>query len=326
MDALALLSTCKDPKNFYGWNLLEKREREKSGYSSALRVLARCLAGDVVSLRHAHRLLRNLTAERSLHKIDTLGMSSLALNCMRRKFPSGSLDDRSREIAAALASSQRQTDASFDSDPITTALAIHALRCSPPVDWNESGAIRFLLDGEDDKEEGKFGGVWETTWVLPAIATNSCVIDVFQRVCPGPGDSSDPPLRLASDAGGAKTQQDSLEIRVNVTVWIGADISRRFSRIVQVPANSSVFQILLAAAAADSRFQFSADVYPWGHIVHTIDGVKFKDEGYWYWLLYTIPGPPEPLNPPNNTFIAAGGVDDVKPNDGDNILFWYRNL
>ena len=80
----------------------------------------------IFRFRHLTRMI--VTFDFSVCFPDTLGTIGLALNCMKRKFPNSELEERSREIAAALASIQRQADGSFGSNPVSTVLAVHVRR------------------------------------------------------------------------------------------------------------------------------------------------------------------------------------------------------
>ena len=127
-------------------------------------------------------------------------------------------------------------------------------------------------------------------------------------------------------AGPRSDESTSDLIHFTYVVWIGQNRSEVNAIRLSIPVNTTFYEAMKTAAEADSRFEFSATVWPNGHYVHTIAGHRDQSIGFHFWLLFRTPFMPDPLNPPPTTYVAPAGVDDLYPQEGEVYLFWYKDV
>ena len=53
--------------------------------------------------------------------------------------------------------------------------------------------------------------------------------------------------------------------------------------------------------------RFSSELWPNGHYIHTIDGHREQKDGYHFWVLYRLSGPPDPDNKPTQRDVHNTG-------------------
>ncbi|XP_067015294.1 uncharacterized protein CG3556 [Anabrus simplex] len=336
---LALNAICRDPKKFYGHdliNMLQHHEAELD-YEFAFSTLAVCSSGAHVRKRQIRRLL-DITEKINDHNVDTLSMVLLALSCIVRDHRNRNLDQYVRKPSVGLAQQQLE-DGSFGNIH-STALAIQALEAGDEeasAHWNRSSAVNFLLNRQSS--DGSFSDLSTTAEVILALGPRS-LSGVRDMGCPMttpisavnfiPVAATEAPqtnlegtnLTLESLAGTVK--QDL--VSVTYTIWVHTNISEQYTLGVRAERNTTFYNVMLLAAQQDPHYQFEATEWPNGHYVHTLAGYKEEPTAYYFWLLYQTPELPEPSNPPGNQLITPVGVDGLLVDEGNHYLFWYKKL
>jgi len=284
--------------------------------------------------------------------IDTLAVSIMALECISHMYKSRNVGDYVASPLKRLAQSQNK-DGSFGNIH-ATALAIQTLSSLNATEgWNKTSAINWLKSFQ--QPGGSFAGsVFTTALVLPSLSGKSIlqlksyrcyqgkdIMNELDRPVLPEHQFEKPIFKLASPSaptvsGNATApiaamglSLDQLFVHVSYTLWVGRNITWAHSMNITVAKNTTFYQIMQLSAERDTNFQFSASVWPNGHYVHTINGYKEKptrEEGFHFWLLYKLRSPPDIQNPPGTQHILAMGVDDFRPDDGDHILFWYKQI
>jgi len=325
---LAFVSLCFDVTNFHGRDLtaILRHHRGVMDYESAFVVLATCAAGSTVRRRSYSKLISVTDDSDDLHGTDTLALSVLALRCVA--------DTSSRSVERHLAGplhalvTRQEKDGGFGNFH-SSLLAVQALRAEQAPGWNESAAMAYLAAHQ--QADGSFGNLFDTTQVLPVLSGRS-LLDVADTDChhaaTGRDEVTTTTTTVAPPVAPSEAAPAAPPSLVNMTLWlwIGPAVNATYSAQLTVPQNTSLFDCLKLAAERDSHFEFSATVWPNGHYIHTIGGFHEQKVGYHFWLLYRLPAAPDPANKPVNTALSATGVDDVFPENGEHILFWYKTI
>lgn len=150
---LALGSLCKDPKRFYGHDLVTLLQHHEPTQDNefALTTLAACSSAAHVRKRQIRRLL-DIASGVTDQSIDTIAMVILALRCIVTDHRHRHLQHFVRRPAKGLATLQ---------DPRggfgtlrSTALAIQALQELEPEAWNRTAASSWLINRQ--REDGSW--------------------------------------------------------------------------------------------------------------------------------------------------------------------------
>uniref|UniRef100_T1H700 Alpha-macroglobulin-like TED domain-containing protein n=1 Tax=Megaselia scalaris TaxID=36166 RepID=T1H700_MEGSC len=264
---LALGSLCKDPKRFYGHDLVTLLQHHEPTQDNefALTTLAACSSAAHVRKRQIRRLLD--IASGVTQSIDTIAMVILALRCIVTDHRHRHLQHFVRRPAKGLASLQ---------DPRggfgtlrSTALAIQALQELEPETWNRTAASNWLIsrqreDGSWTEEPIQDGqdpniGIGLTADVILALgwkglgAVRALQCDHVIR-----GENSDysengeskllqPPAPFSSNE-----ESDVKNVSYTYTLWVGTNVTEVYSLSLTSPKNTSFFKAMTQAAEMDS--------------------------------------------------------------------------
>lgn len=267
----------------------------------------------------------------SAYNLDLLSIVQLTTACL---YTSGSkfhyLKDFMEPPLRYIAS-QQMPDGSFEYNVATTALAIQALDIprltglNYSVEWNPDMAMDYLAAAQ--LSDGSFGDIFTTTEVLMALSKRGYATFHYDK-CPDPccayaGDST----TVLEEADRDEVLQPQL-IEFTYTLWIGQNLTEIYNLNMKIPVNTSFYEAMLIAAETDSNYQFSANVWPNGHYINSIGRHSEQYIGFHHWLLFILPEMPNPRNPPEAVVpnVAAGGVDELYPANGDHYLFWLKNI
>ncbi|KAL5275404.1 hypothetical protein ACFFRR_001344 [Megaselia abdita] len=292
---LALGSLCKDPKRFYGHDLVALLQHHEPTQDNefALTTLAACSSAAHVRKRQIRRLL-DIASGVTDQSIDTIAMVILALRCIVTDHRHRHLQHFVRRPAKGLASLQ---------DPRggfgtlrSTALAIQALQELEPETWNRTAASNWLInrqrdDGSWTEEPIQDGqdpniGIGLTADVILALgwkglgAVRALQCDHVIR-----GENSDysengETKLLQVPAFSLSTEESDIKnVSYTYTLWVGTNVTEVFSLSLTSPKNTSFFKAMTQAAELDSRFVFEAREWPNGHYVHTLAGKNEEPRG-----------------------------------------------
>lgn len=339
MYSLALIAACHDPRFFHGHDLIGSllHHEANSNLDFAISSLAACKAGAHVRKRYLRRLIE---ITNNKNNVEVLSYAILALQCVERDHRNRNVKPLLKKPLTALASLQ-EADGGFGSLH-ATAIATQALQESKAI-WNRTGAISWLLNHQGP--DGAFFDIPTTAEVIIALA-NTGINSLKDDNCDDKTNNTEmetaiitpymaEPINInATDITGIdKTTKVIAEIKStpnNITVtyslWVGSNVSEKYSLNITVDRNETFYEIMQKAASMDPKYTFSATEWPNGHYVHTLYGYKEEPLSYHYWLLYRLPEFPDPNNPPGNQLVASTGVDDLIIKNGEHYLFWYKKL
>ncbi|KAF0310353.1 uncharacterized protein FJT64_018625 [Amphibalanus amphitrite] len=250
--------------------------------------LAACLAGAPHRRRNYLRLLTAVEGERAANvSTETLALAVLTLRCMEAR-GGRRTEHHLTETTRRLAGRQR-ADGGFG-DLQTTLLAHQALTAVTAAGWDSAASLRFILSKRG--EDGSLGDVRLTAAAIGVLGGKS-LLHVTDTPCHR-GQRVGETASLPSDGGRANSElpPPPPPIEVTLWLWIGSEPDLIYRQLVSVQQNASVFECLQLAAQLNKHFQFSSELWPNGHYIHTIDGYRERKEGYRFWLLYTLDSAP----------------------------------
>ncbi|XKL64168.1 hypothetical protein PGB90_004254 [Kerria lacca] len=339
---LALIAACHDPRFFHGHDLIGSllHHEANSDLEFTISSLASCKAGMHVRKRYLRRLIE-ITNTKS--DVEVLSKAILALQCVERDHRNRNVKPLLKKPLTALTLLQ-EADGGFGSLH-ATAIATQALQEGKAI-WNRTGAVSWLLNHQNP--DGSFWDVPTTAEVIIALA-NTGINSFKDDNCEGQSKKSMEETETAiitpymadityntsisntSDTFIKEFTTEEVQIgRTNITVtyslWVGSNISEKYSINITVVNNETLYDIMQRAAETDPKYAFSATEWPNGHYVHTLYGYKEEPSSYHYWVLYRLQEFPDPKNPPGNQMVASRGVDDLIIKDGEHYLFWYKKL
>ncbi|GFY69026.1 uncharacterized protein TNIN_291281, partial [Trichonephila inaurata madagascariensis] len=173
----AFLVTCINPRKFYGLDLVsELRKRvDAQNYTNPSVILALCNAGERVTERDVRNIIEAFEAAHKEIWTDTKALAVLALACAAKQpyetlYPA-TIPELSMELK------NRQYRNGTVENLKTTALVMQALFASESEadedNFDEEKALKKILLGQ--KEDGSFGNLINTYYVLPLLSYKSLV-------------------------------------------------------------------------------------------------------------------------------------------------------
>lgn len=322
----ALISVCQDPKSFYGHDLVSMLEHLDTSHPLEYNyvMMTLCNAGVHIRKKQVRRLFSFVDSE-ELRNHETLAVTVLTLGCVVREHHHRNLLSYLRKHMKRLKKMQHD-DGSFG-NVRTSSLATQALMSMGDEgrDWNFTGVMQYFLSQQ--QPDGSFGNLAATMSVLPVLVGRS-----FTHLANASCRTSDEVLSPQSNATNSLSNevlvtgltsplpQEPKLITVKYSLWIGNNITENYTLSLTVPANTSFFEIMKRAAEGNEKFEFSASLWPNGHYVHTLAGLKEDRVENQYWLLCLN------NNGPENPVFVDTGVDDFYPQDGETISFWFKKI
>lgn len=334
----ALIAVCQDPKSFYGHDLVAMLEHLDTShpFEYTYVMMTLCNAGIHVRKKQVKRLYSFVDSEEG-HNHDTLAMTVLTMGCVVREHHHRNLLNYLRKHIKRLKKLQHE-DGSFGNIH-TSSLATQALISvgeDHQQDWNFTKAIEYFLSQQ--QPDGSFGNMVATMSVMPILVGRSYAhvsnltcsrYDDYPPTMPPPSvssrdsdttDSLSNEVLQAPHLGLQALPETPKTVSVKYSLWIGNNITDNYTAIITVPANTSFYEIMKKAAEENEKFEFSASLWPNGHYVHTLAGLKEDRVENQYWLLCLT------NNGPENPVFVDTGVDDFYPKDGESISFWYKKI
>ncbi|XP_069816827.1 transcobalamin-2 [Dendropsophus ebraccatus] len=269
-------------------------------FQISLGILAMCVNNKVVDRHVVHKLVLAEEKNQFVHggslSVDTEAMAGMALLCVKR------LNNYPRELVLHIKKSVRSIKekivASQNSNGelgnlYSTPLAVQFLLALGGRKDHDtcSKAINALMDG---MKEGKFSNPMMMSQLMPVLFEKS-YLDVAMVDCE---EITNNPLLIP----GSPTIHDVVVgeelIRVRLVVeW------QNFNETFEVPARSSLLDILKTAQKQNSRFSFETKNTMYGPFLTTVNKVA----GYWELLKY-----------PDISLLQ--GIADYRPENGETIV------
>lgn len=336
---LGAMSTCRDPKNFYNFNLIRALQTKLGKYPQeaefshpfqfSLAVLALCSSG--VDFEKRMTFVEDITGsvlqdQSVVDDTDTLAIQVLTLTCVREslkrqrskpmKFGNLNINQAINKASKELLGRQMK-DSTFGENEVTAALSAQALLAAGMKSTKCPETMHWLLCRQNS--DGSFINLFSTITVLPSLI-GALPYDVQYLTCP------------SQDTSGS-VEGEKVMIGVRVELLLNHSDSSKKSNLsentspkgvstkscppsayVQVENGTNAHDILKEAANQHSCYNFTAISTAFGLMIKSISGVASNTVGNLYWLTY-IDGK-----------LAQVGIDDLRPKHGSILRFQYEKV
>ncbi|KAF8776888.1 uncharacterized protein CG3556-like [Argiope bruennichi] len=303
----ALIATKRNPRNFYGIDLVSRLSHLVSGSYYQVHpflLLALCNANE--KPKHTLSFAQWMQQNRHFGK-DNLEYMALALNafeCLKTlNYP---VDERfMNDVRHSIAAHQLQ-DGSFG-NVYTTALVVQALASSPnSLDWNKQRALVYL------RSQSTVDLNMISTYLIE-LALNSDRIKFIKD------------LHRNLDMGPAPERRDRDHYFVQYTVRVEENPDVYFTISIKVPPASNFYYIMNESAKHDAKFNFSSYADKNGNpVIYSIAGVPNDAEENLYWRLCLQTDVNHNRHDAVLKTIYDSPISFV-PKGYDHIIYWYKN-
>ncbi|KAG8182060.1 hypothetical protein JTE90_013990 [Oedothorax gibbosus] len=312
----ALLVICHDPRNFYGYNLVQILQDQMEIHANEyhpLPYLALCNANVTISDNTIKKLTSIIesTSEKSF-LTDVQSVAVMALSCISRKGNFSQLESKINQTTNAFKKGQNE-DGSFG-NIYTTALVIQALLASgkeEDKDWNLNSAIEFLQSQQN--VNGSFGDILATTLILPILNAKN-LADIANIKCTES-------LRMPRDGNPVSDIELRLGQKMSVKyyLYIGDKMDEIHPIFLRTPNNITVLDVMRLAAEADEKYKFEAQRNAKGKLyIYKIYGISNDPEDGKFWTYFK--------KAENGTLTTSlTSPDKITVQDKDEIIMWYKS-
>ncbi|XP_071039448.1 uncharacterized protein CG3556 isoform X3 [Parasteatoda tepidariorum] len=238
-------------------------------------------------------------------------------------------------IIMALACASAQPDSSFNREELpdytleikkkqyrngtvenikTTALVLQALFASEPEpdddNFDEEKAIKQILRSQE--EDGSFGGLMNTYYILPVLSMSS-LVNISRKHCSKLIEDENEGLERLKIQVGEKWN-------ISYSIWIGDDKVLQRSLTLSVPANTSFYGIMEYAAGVDDKYKFEYNVRSRKPYIFALSGIMDDPEMETFWHTYYL------FSNLSKISLISRSPADVIPKNNEHMLFWYRKV
>lgn len=317
----SLLATCTNPRNFQGFDLVEMLEKriEDSDSLNPMVALAICNCNGTLSTKQIVELRDLLFKENQPHLTETRAYALMALYCLQNKnssyledftetVPLSSQYFNFNEVKQNFAKLQN-IDGSFG-NIYTTAILLHAL-LSTRTDigenyWNKSNAFHYLISQQDN--DGSFGSILASYLVLP-LMNGKTFVDLGKLNC----NYMKQDMTIQEEFDNKRVEKH----QVNYYIIVGENKDIIFSLSLNVPVNSTFYDVMRLAAELDPRFRFKYVDNPKGKYIYSLFDRVNNLESRNYWQLSK--------SEQDSTFVIQY-PDKVIVRKGETYIFWYKMI
>ncbi|XP_015923937.2 uncharacterized protein CG3556 [Parasteatoda tepidariorum] len=311
----ALLAACKNPRNFYGYNLVSiLRERADkvnlmTRFVSPLVHLTLCLS-NTTEPRDVKSLQEILTANQSIvNKVDIISLAVLASSCIIRDERYSHPQFRRRFANLLL---NKINDSGLPGNIYELSLAMQALNAAEvdPLEWGRDVAIESIL--RKQTENGSFGDVLGTYYTIPVLSGKSLLS--LSNHCGQDFSNGKTPLDVLKNTKERK-------ISVTYTLHFGDPMEMSQKITLQVAEGTNFLDVMRLAEEENPNFRFSLDETKDIPFVYSIGGVPNDAERGLYWTLYV-----QNTRNPSDYILSGRNIEDLIPINGEEIRFCQKQI
>ncbi|GBO19385.1 hypothetical protein AVEN_198327-1 [Araneus ventricosus] len=309
----AFLVTCIDPRKFHVLDLVgELRKRvDAQNYTNPSAMLALCNAGERITERDVEKLTTVFWKAHREFWTDTQALAVLALACAAKQPHEVFYLDEIKELTMEL--KKRQYRNGTVENLKTTALVLQALFASESEtdeeNFDEAKALKQILRSQ--KENGFFGNVANTYYVLPVLRCRS-LVNISSSHCQAPVIDEKEALKDLMNQVGEKWS-------VQFSLWIGNSRTVERTLSLSVPANSSFYRIMEFAAGVDNRFKFEYSMRKGKPYIYSISEIQDDPENGMFWFLFKTSSSDE-----GDLELITKSPAEVVPSNKQHLIFWYK--
>ncbi|XP_067015295.2 uncharacterized protein CG3556 [Anabrus simplex] len=133
-------------------------------------------------------------------------------------------------------------------------------------------------------------------------------------------------LFVGTYSAGTDSSSSSNLVSITYTVWVYSNVSEEFTLKLNTERHTSFYDVMQQAAQQDSRYEFEANKFSWGHYITKLAGHQEIPAEYTFWMIYKTPRLPDPAHPPSDALLTPVGVDEIQVNDAEHYLFWLKKI
>ncbi|GBM70876.1 Putative vitellogenin receptor [Araneus ventricosus] len=305
----ALLVACRDPRDFFGDDLvkdLRRRVEASVNYTNPFLILVLCNAGDTMTARDVDRVTDAYDSQHRPFWADSQALASMALSCISSR-SSVSVDERILKDMLQELKRRQFRNGTVDNFR-TTALVTQALfiHDSYKKDFDLDSAMKFLMDGLNRSKS-----LLNAYYALPALNRES-LLNVSSSHCPKEPDAEEEALQKVLDVAGET-------MTVHYSVWMGEEINVGRTWRLKVRVNSTVYDAIETVAKIDNRQKMEYNVVDGKPYVAALNGKDDDPEMGMFWFVY--------LKTPNSDkdpkMVEESPVD-IKLMPNQEIILWYK--
>ncbi|GFY44178.1 uncharacterized protein CG3556, partial [Trichonephila inaurata madagascariensis] len=276
----ALLVTCHNPRNFYGYNLVQRLKtqvEETQKFTHPLSYLALCNAKETWPSKAISDLNYVLSSDSEYPFIkDLQAIAILALSCKIDQSSENELTNLYQNTIENFKQSQF-TDGSFG-NVYTTALITQALMSSGQgnlKNWKLSATIDYLIEHMNSSSVD-----FLSTYLTLPILNGKTLIDLSKVDCSAnPRKHGDDLMSEVIDYLGPK-------MRVQYSLYVGDDKDVIHTMSLIVPENYTAFEVMELAQSVDAKYEFDWKEIFGKKYVYQIAGIVNDPEAGKFWLLH----------------------------------------
>ncbi|CAL1281437.1 unnamed protein product [Larinioides sclopetarius] len=307
----ALLASCKDPKNFYGENLVRTL---RNGVDAAQRgakfvnpsvYLTLCINNVTTyeDTRKFHDLF--LSSNAAIGRTDIQALALLTITCIFQ----------STNLLTALAYDglrklflQRMNSSGLPGNVYEASLlaqALQALKVTRP------GLLEFIL--KQQQEDGSFGGILATYLALPALAGRSFL--QMSDHCSQEYKTDLVPIEVLKNLNRRR-----IHVRYSLNYGYPPEMTETIE--MQVAEGINFLDVMRLAQEINPKFRFMLDGKRDVPVVYSIGGIPNDAEKGTFWTLYLTS-----KNKDAGRLVPySGNIKQLMPISGDEFIFWMRSL
>ncbi|XP_042910610.1 uncharacterized protein CG3556 [Parasteatoda tepidariorum] len=314
----SILSTCHNPRNFYGYNLVEllKEQIASENFTHPVSYLALCNANETWPVEAYENLLKIYKSKSRLPiNRDYQAFAVMALSCELRlggsdSIPNGiELSRAYKETVLRLMSLQSERG-SFGNVQ-RTAVMTQALLSSVAINgfddgWDHMKAFRFLLKSMKVPPTD----VLSTYLILPLL-NDKTLVDIAFTNCSASRDQDDLVAEVHDYLGP--------KIQVQYSLFIGGNKDVIHTIILKVPKYFTAFDVMKFAALKDKKYKFKYETVSGELDIYELADIQNNPEDGKFWLFY------KKKAAAGNAFEQEEeGPEKITLSEGDHIAMWYK--
>ncbi|GFR27485.1 uncharacterized protein TNCT_262021 [Trichonephila clavata] len=316
----ALMASCKDPRNFYGNDLVGTLRYSVSyaqnvgKFVNPAVYLTLCLNNYITyeDMKKLHEMLYSRNA--ALGRIDIHALSMLTATCAfhsNKSIAAETYEGFKRQFIAKLKSKD------FTGNVYEAALVMQALSEAKldEMEWKRSDLKKFLLTQQH--EDGSFGCILATYLVLP-IFSGSSLLKLGEN-CNIKRTTGLTPIEVLKNA-----KRQKIHIQYSLNFESLAEITQILQ--IQVAEETNFLDIMRLAQEINPKYRFLLDDTQEIPVVYSIGDIPNDAEKGMFWTLHVASTSNRPRSDLGRLIPYHGNIKHLLPKSGDELMFWMKSI
>lgn len=311
----ALLASCKDPKNFYGEDLVRILRNgvdaaQKDGkFVNPSAFLTLCInnASTYEDTKKIHDIFSSRNA--ALGRTDIQALALLVSTCINR--------NTNYLSASVYEGIQRQflhkvNVSGFPGNVYEASLIYQALQ---ELKKSLPGLLEFIL--RQQQEDGSFGDILATYLVLPVLSGRTFLH--MNDHC-GQKYTTDPaPIEVLNNV-----KRRKIHVQYSLNYGNPTEITQTIQ--MQVAEGISFLDVMRLAQEINPKYRFMLDDNREIPVVYSIGGITNDAEKGMFWTLHLASNSNTVASDTGRLSPYTGNIKQLMPHNGDEFVFWMRSI